>query len=182
MHPEKPASVFSSESICVICGPRPYIFLNHLNHRSHRWAQMIPDNPFCLETRGFEVQEQGDVEAGDREIAQHLRDMRFVERFHYLGIGDDQAVDNQIRHQGPDGLLAIKKRKCFLLFDGMSSRPQLQNQGSLVEFFIQSRPQFVKHRHRRANNRMAQFPMHTIITRRLMEAILRNEVRTQDDA
>jgi hypothetical protein len=39
---------------------------------------------FDLEFRVFEVDEQSDFETGDVEIAEHLGDVAFVERFHHL--------------------------------------------------------------------------------------------------
>ena len=44
----------------------------------------------------LEIDEDGEAEIGDGEVAQHLGEMGFVEDTYDFGIDDDEVVDDEI--------------------------------------------------------------------------------------
>src|SRR5688500_14317522 len=101
-------------------------------------------NPFPLKPDGFEVQQESQFQIRDREITDHLGEMRVMESYSDFGIYYNNSVDDQIRLESPDDLLAIVNGKSFLLFDLESTSCQFNYQGVFVEFFVQSRSQSVE--------------------------------------
>ncbi len=59
-------------------------------------------NTFPLQPGRAEVQENGEVETGDREIPEHLSDMLVVEGGDDFWIDDDFAIHDQIGNQSAD--------------------------------------------------------------------------------
>jgi len=49
---------------------------------------MFSDNTFPSELGMLEIQQERQLESSDRQIADHLANVRFVERLHHFGIGD----------------------------------------------------------------------------------------------
>ena len=109
-------------------------------------------NAFPVEFGFPEVQEEGDLKAGDVQIAEHLRDVRFVECGGHFRVGDDCAVDDEIWNKRADQLVAITNGKLSLLLDGVTTCAEFDNEGIFVKFFIQAWLEFVQHGHRRADD------------------------------
>lgn len=53
------------------------------------FARNSTDNSFPLQFGGLEVQEEGELQAGDREVANHLGEVEVIEGHNHFWIGDD---------------------------------------------------------------------------------------------
>lgn len=107
-----------------------------------------PDDPLPAKIGEFEIDEQGETKVGDGKVAHHLGQMGFGERACHLGIHDHQTIDQQIRHQGVHKLTVIQNIKTALLFDGVSTLLQFDDQGILIGLFIQAWLQSIQDLHR----------------------------------
>ena len=56
------------------------------------WPCWSPDDSFPSQGRFLEIQEQSYLQAGDVQVAEHLGDVRFVERAHHLRVSYYLAV------------------------------------------------------------------------------------------
>jgi hypothetical protein len=96
----------------------------------------------------FEVEEQGGFEAGDVEVAEHLGDVVLVEGGDDLGIDDDGVVDDEIGDEGADELFIIVNRVLLLLVTNEALFGEFDDEGSLLELFIEAGLEGVEHLHR----------------------------------
>ncbi len=67
----------------------------------------VADHPSPLEFGLLEVQEEGDIQAGDAQVTQHLGDVRIGERGDDFWVGDDRPIDDDVGDQFSDPVAAI---------------------------------------------------------------------------
>ena len=100
----------------------------------------------------FEIEEKGRFQAGNVEVAKHLGDVVIVERVDHLGIDDDGVVDNEIRDESANEVLVVMDGVLLLLLADKSLLYEFDDEGSLIELFIQTGLELVEHIHGRTNN------------------------------
>ena len=81
----------------------------------------LSDDALPAEIGVFEIDEDGEAEIGDGEVADHLGEIGFAENSHDFGIDDDEAVDDEVRDQGVDELSFVEDVETFLLIDGVAA-------------------------------------------------------------
>jgi hypothetical protein len=107
----------------------------------------LADDPFPVELGVLEVQQQGDFEAGNVQVSEHLGDVGVVEFRDHLRINDDLFVYDQIRYKLADELFPIVHRELSLLLALTPAMCQFDQQGVLVELFVKTRLQFIQDGH-----------------------------------
>lgn len=95
----------------------------------------------------FEVEEEGGFEAGNVEVAEHLRYMGFVEGGDDLGIDDDGIVDDEVGDQGAYELFAVVDWMLLLLIADEALLGEFDDEGAFVEFFVKAGLEGVEHLH-----------------------------------
>lgn len=115
------------------------------------------DDAFPRKAGEFEIEKQGEVEAGYCEIACHLGEMGISESGDDFGVYDDGLVDDEVGDERADQLGLVVNLKDFLLVDAMAAFGQLDGQGVLMELFVEAGLQGVEHFHRRADDVFAEF-------------------------
>ncbi len=68
----------------------------------HIAGTLLPDDALPVQSRVLEVQEQGELEPGDVQIANHLSNVCFVESANHFGVDDHSIIDNQIGNEVAD--------------------------------------------------------------------------------
>ena len=104
----------------------------------------------------FEVDEKGELEAGEVEVALHLGEVCVVECLHDLGINDDFAVHDEVGNAFADFGFTIDHRELFLLLDLVALGFELQFEGVFIEFLVQAGFEGVEDGHGTADDRTAQ--------------------------
>src|SRR3982751_923163 len=95
-------------------------------------------NAFPDQARVFEVQQQRELQAGDVEVAEHLRGMRVVKGGDDLRINDHELVNNQIRDQIADQRASVRNRKDTFCRYGSATSLEFDNHRALIKLLIQS--------------------------------------------
>ncbi len=86
----------------------------------------------------LEVEKQGGFQAGDVEVSEHLCDVAFVEGGDDFGVHDDGVGDDQIGNEGADVLAVVVDLEVLLAFAGETLFLELDDEGSLVKFFVET--------------------------------------------
>ena len=100
---------------------------------------MLVGDAFDLEAGVFEVEEQGGLEAGDVEVAEHLGEVVLVEGGDDLWIDNHHVLNDQIRDQGADVLTVITDHEFPLHITTQTLLCEFDDEGAFVEFFIEAR-------------------------------------------
>ena len=109
-----------------------------------------------MEFGTLEIEQKGQLQAGDGQITEHLGEMRLIERAHDLGVCNHKIVHNKIGCQGSNELTLVMYGKLLLLLRLVPTFPQFDYQRILIELLIQTRFQLVQYGHRRADNVFAE--------------------------
>src|SRR5271163_3533089 len=96
------------------------------------------DHAFPTQAGFLEVEQDGQIEAGDIKVADHLGDMRLVECGYNLGIDDDLAVHDEIGDELAKEMPAVMDGKLPLLLDRVTTPDEFDDQSVFVELFIKA--------------------------------------------
>ncbi len=105
----------------------------------------------------FEVQKEGNFQACDVQVAQHLGDVRVVKFGHHLWVGDDFSVDDKVGNQLANELPTVVNGVLALLFNGVASQPEFYYHGVFIELFIETRVECVQYHDRRTDDVLCYF-------------------------
>jgi hypothetical protein len=94
------------------------ILFDHGWHGLHGWKSA--DDTLPLEADVLEIEQQGQLEARDVQIPEHLCEMDVGEGRHDLGIRDDGFINDQIGLERAYELPVIVDRKLPLLLDSVA--------------------------------------------------------------
>src|SRR4051812_9538979 len=83
------------------------------------------NNTLPLELGLLEIEQQRKLKTRYRQVTDHLRDVRFVERRDHFWIGDYCVVNNQIRRKPANFLALIEYRMLLLLVHLVPALSQL---------------------------------------------------------
>jgi hypothetical protein len=104
----------------------------------------------------LEVQQKGQPEASDVEIADHLGNVHVMKPRHDFGVDNHELIDNQIGDEGSDVLPVVEHWKFALLLNPVSTLAQFNDKRPFVELLIQTRIQSIQHVDRRPDDRRTQ--------------------------
>lgn len=108
---------------------------------------MLVKDAFDLETRVFEVEEQGSLEAGDVEIAEHLSEVVLDEASDDLWIDNHQVLNDEVGDQGPDVLAVVADDEFPLNIATQALFSELDHESAFVELFVEAGFEGVEHLH-----------------------------------
>ena len=113
------------------------------------------DSEACL----FEIEQQGQIQACDAQVSQHLSDVRVGKCVHHFRVDDHRRIHYQIWNQRPEQMSLVAHLIVLLLLDLHAAFAQLDHQRILVKLFIQPRLQFVENRLRCSDDLLTRFLM-----------------------
>ena len=99
---------------------------------------MLVGDAFDLEAGVFEVEEQGGLEAGDVEVAEHLGEVVLVEGGDDLWIDNHHVLNDQVGDQGADVLAVIADHEVPLNIATQPLFGEFDDKGAFVELFIET--------------------------------------------
>ena len=118
---------------------------------------VLANDSFPIQSSTLEIQQERQFEPTDRQITNHLRDMRLVKCCDDLRINDNEIIYNQVGHEIADQLAVVEDGKASLHLDRMTASLKLKYERAFVKLFIQTGPQLIQNIHRGADDFPAQF-------------------------
>jgi len=107
---------------------------------------------FNLESSMFEVEKEGCFEAGDVKVSKHLGEVGIIEGSDNLGIDDNSIVDDKVGDECANELCVVVDGVLFLLITNQALVGELDNEGTFIEFFIETGLESVEHLYRRSDD------------------------------
>ena len=109
---------------------RPYLATTkRMRHtiRSSSLLRIPSHDPFPIQLRFLEVEQQRHLQACDIQVAEHLGDVRVCECTHHFRIGDDLVIDDDVGHQLADEMTPVVNGISPLLLCQMAAGVQLND-------------------------------------------------------